>query len=145
MVYIKRTRKHNTLNTTNTPREAKTIFSLNYRDGRPIYEQVKDGLRKLVVSGAISPDEKLPSIRELAVSLAINPNTIAKAYKELESEGYLYTVSGRGSFAASQQDKNAARKGELLQTFEKTVQELLLVGATKDELLERMGKIGEKD
>ena len=61
------------------------MVTINYRDGRPIYEQVKDDLRRLVVTGAMRPGEKLPSVRELAVSLAINPNTIQRAYRELES------------------------------------------------------------
>ena len=60
------------------------MVTINYRDGRPIYEQVKDDLRRLVVTGAMQPGEKLPSVRELAVSLAINPNTIQRAYRELE-------------------------------------------------------------
>ena len=62
------------------------MVTINYRDGRPIYEQVKDDLRRLVVTGAMQPGEKLPSVRELAVSLAINPNTIQRAYHELVSE-----------------------------------------------------------
>ena len=62
------------------------MISLNYRDARPIYEQVKDGLRKLVVSGALQPGEKLPSVRAMASTLAINPNTIQRAYEALERE-----------------------------------------------------------
>ena len=76
------------------------MINLNYRDSRPIYEQIKDGLRKLVMTGAYSPNERLPSVRELASSLAINPNTIQRAYKDLEAEGYIYTVAGKGSFAS---------------------------------------------
>lgn len=64
------------------------MISINFRDSRPIYEQVKDSLRRLIVSGALSPDEKLPSVRELASQLVINPNTIQRAYRELEHEGY---------------------------------------------------------
>ena len=71
------------------------MIQLNYRDAKPIYEQIKDGLKHLLVSKAIETGEKLPSVRELAASLAINPNTIQRAYKELESEGYIYTVSGK--------------------------------------------------
>ena len=59
------------------------MISLNYRDSRPIYEQIRDGLRKLIVTGALSADEKLPSVRALAAQLAINPNTIQRAYNEL--------------------------------------------------------------
>ena len=69
------------------------MISLNYRDSRPIYEQIRDGLRKLIVTGALSADEKLPSVRALAAQLAINPNTIQRAYNELEGEGYIYSVN----------------------------------------------------
>lgn len=71
------------------------MISLNYRDSRPIYEQIRDGLRKLIVTGALSADEKLPSVRALAAQLAINPNTIQRAYNELEGEGYIYSVPAR--------------------------------------------------
>ena len=76
------------------------MIQLNYRDSKPIYEQIKDGLRRLVITGSIAKDEKLPSVRELASELAITPNTIQRAYRELETEGYIYTVAGKGSFAA---------------------------------------------
>ena len=84
------------------PREAEAgkggedVISLNYRDSRPIYEQIKDGLRRLIVTGAMAPDEKLPSVRALATQLSINPNTIQRAYNELENEGYIYSVPGKG-------------------------------------------------
>ena len=75
------------------PRKGRyAVISLNYRDSRPIYEQIKDGLRKLIVTGAIGTDEKLPSVRSLATQLSINPNTIQRAYNELEGEGYIYSV-----------------------------------------------------
>ena len=76
------------------------MLNLDYRDARPIYEQVKDGLRRLMVTGVIQEGEKLPSVRTMAGSLAINPNTIQRAYEALESEGYVYSVPGKGSFAA---------------------------------------------
>ena len=84
------------------------MISLNYRDSRPIYEQIRDGLRKLIVTGALSADEKLPSVRALAAQLAINPNTIQRAYNELEGEGYIYSVPGKGSFAAANAAADAA-------------------------------------
>ena len=65
------------------------MLTLNYRDTKPIYIQIKSGLKKLMITGAIAADEKLPSVRELAGTLAINPNTIQRAYRELEAEGYL--------------------------------------------------------
>ena len=100
------------------------MISLNYRDSRPIYEQIKDGLRKLMVTGALQPDEKLPSVRALAAQLAINPNTIQRAYNQLESEGYVYSIPGKGSFAAVMDDAVAARKKELLKQVEELLREL---------------------
>ena len=114
------------------------MIQLNYRDARPIYQQVKDGLRHLVVTGALQAGDKLPSVRALATSLAINPNTIQRAYEALEQEGYLYTVSGKGSFAAPQADVNAARRERLLRDFDSSATELLFLGMTARELGRRL-------
>ena len=72
------------------------MIVLDYRDSRPLYQQVKDSLRRMMLTGLLEPDEKLPSVRSLATQLAINPNTIQRAYAELEAEGYIYSVAGRG-------------------------------------------------
>ena len=93
------------------------MLNLDYRDARPIYEQVRDGLRRLMVTGAIQEGEKLPSVRSLASRLAINPNTIQRAYESLEAEGYLYSVPGKGSFAAPHTGVDQGRKEELLGRF----------------------------
>ena len=111
------------------------MISLNYRDSRPIYEQIKDGLRKLIVTGAMAPDEKLPSVRALATQLSINPNTIQRAYSELEGEGYIYSVPGKGSFASGSMDADAARRKELLTRVRELVTELRYLGVTDEELL----------
>ena len=111
------------------------MISLNYRDSRPIYEQIRDELRKLIVSGAIAADEKLPSVRALAAQLAINPNTIQRAYNQLESEGYVYSIPGKGSFAAVMDDAVAARKKELLEQVGELLRELRSLGATAEELV----------
>ncbi len=114
------------------------MISLNYRDARPIYEQVKDGLRHLVVTGALQAGDKLPSVRALASNLAINPNTIQRAYESLEQEGYLYSVQGKGSFAAPQTDVNRDRRERLLKQFDDSAAELLFLGLTPDELAQRL-------
>ena len=88
------------------------MLTLNYRDSRPIYEQIKDGLRRMIVTGAMAQDEKLPSVRALATQLSINPNTIQRAYNELEAEGYIYSVAGKGSFVSGTADADAARRGK---------------------------------
>ena len=114
------------------------MIQLNYRDPRPIYEQVKDGIRKLAYSGMIGPDEKLPSVRELASKLAINPNTISRAYKELEQEGFIYTVTGRGTFINQEFDLNDSRKEELYKQFDKVTKELLEISVTPESLSDRI-------
>ena len=111
------------------------MLSINYKDPRPIYEQVRDALRQLILSGAIAPGEKLPSVRELAASLAINPNTIQRAYNELEGEGYIYSVPGKGSFAAANAAADSARRAELLTQVRELLSELRYLGVSQQELL----------
>ena len=119
------------------------MIQLNYRDSKPIYEQIKEGFRKLILSNSLSANEKLPSVRELASSLAINPNTIQKAYKDLESEGYVYTVAGRGTFVAECQEIVDTRQHELLEEFDEIVEELYFLSVKKKELIERIDNLAE--
>lgn len=114
------------------------MININFRDSRPIYEQVKTTLRKLIVSGAMSPDEKLPSVRELASQLVINPNTIQRAYRELEQEGYIISIPGKGSYANLSAQVDEGRKKELLTAMDEIVAELLYLGVTPDELDQRI-------
>uniref|UniRef100_UPI003FF09082 GntR family transcriptional regulator n=1 Tax=Roseburia sp. TaxID=2049040 RepID=UPI003FF09082 len=119
------------------------MIQLNYRDSKPIYEQIKSGLRKLVITNSLAPNDKLPSVRELASSLAINPNTIQKAYHELETEGYIYTVPGKGTFVAEREDIFETRQNELLEEFDELVEELLFLSVQKKKLLERVEDLAE--
>lgn len=119
------------------------MINLNYRSSKPIYEQIKDGIISLAVSGAMQADDKLPSVRELSTQLAINPNTIQRAYRELEAAGYIYSVPGKGSFIA---ESNAADKmiAALLEKFDKTVEELKNLNVSSQELIQRI-KGGEQN
>lgn len=119
------------------------MLELNYRDARPIYEQIKDGLRRLILSDVIRQDEKLPSVRDLASQLAINPNTIQKAYRELEQEGYVYTISGRGSFAAPLSDVRSGRQDMLLAQFDEAVTELLCLKKDPEDLKKRIDALAQ--
>jgi GntR family transcriptional regulator len=111
------------------------LIALNYRDTRPIYEQVKDGLRRLIVSGAIADGEKLPSVRQLASQLAINPNTIQRAMGELEAEGYIASVPGKGSFAVrAERAEDDARRRELIARLRETAAELRAMGVSPSEI-----------
>ena len=109
------------------------MIRLDYRDARPIYEQVKDGLRRLMVTGVLAPGEKLPSIRSLAMYLAINPNTIQRAYAQMEMEGYVYSVAGRGTFVAEGQEQNLVRRREVEDKVRPLLQELRELGMTEGE------------
>lgn len=119
------------------------VINLNYRDSRPIYEQIKDGIRKLVMTGAFSPHERLPSVRELASSLAINPNTIQRAYKELEAEGYIYTTAGKGSFVSDISEVDAGRRERQLKKFEEAAVELMFLGMGAGELKSRIDRLAK--
>lgn len=111
------------------------MISVNFRDPRPIYEQVRDNFRQLIISGVLAADEKIPSVRELASSLAINPNTIQRAYRELEAEGYICSVPGRGSFVCDKGAASRARAAELLVKFRDMAEELRLLGISREELI----------
>lgn len=117
------------------------MIHLDYRDSRPIYEQVKDGFRQRIIQEIIQKDEKLPSVRELATALTINPNTIQRAYRELEQEGYVYTVPGKGSFVAGIPDSRGARVKELWDEIERGVLELQYLGMDREEILQRVDHI----
>ncbi|MDD6057623.1 MAG: GntR family transcriptional regulator [Clostridiales bacterium] len=119
------------------------MIQLNYRDSKPIYEQIKDGLRRLIISKSLRENDKLPSVRELASKLAINPNTIQRAYRDMENEGYIYTIAGKGTFVAEREGKYDTRQDELLSEFDEIVAELLFLAVDKAELAERMNHLAK--
>ena len=111
------------------------VHLLDYRDSRPLYQQVKDSLRRMMLTGLLEPDEKLPSVRSLATQLAINPNTIQRAYAELEAEGYIYSVAGRGSFVSAGDGEHLRRIAELTGRLVPLLEELKSLGYTREQLL----------
>ena len=119
------------------------MLTLNYRDSRPIYGQIKDGLRRLIVTGALEPDEKLPSVRSMAMDLAINPNTNQQTYAELEAEGFIYSVPGKGSFAARRLgagEAHAARRAALMERLRELIAELRYLNVTDGEIIALMNE-----
>ena len=118
------------------------MFSINYRDPRPIYEQVKFSLRRLILTGTMQPEERLPSVRELSGRLAVNPNTVQRAYRELESEGYIYSIPGKGSFVANDKKVDPGRVDTLLKQFDEAVTELTFMGYTQSDLIRRIQEGG---
>ncbi len=118
------------------------MIQLDYRDRRPLYRQIMDRTRELVLRGVLKTHDRLPSVRELARELTVNPNTIQRAYKELEEEGFIYSVQGRGFFAAP--IKNAIESGELkkrIKELENTVLQIILLGVDKGEVITLINRI----
>ena len=118
------------------------MFQLDFGDHRPIYEQIKDRFKNLIISGALSEHEKLPSVRELAGTLAINPNTIQKAYRDLESEGYIYSLRARGSFVAPQSSiARQEQTGRMLSELEELLQKMKFCGVEKRMALDAVEQV----
>ena len=118
------------------------MFKLDYSDGKPIYEQIMDKFKQLIIEGALKKDDRIPSVRELAVSMAINPNTILKAYRELEVEGYVYTVRAKGVFVADVSKIAQVKDTEkLYKKLEDAVKELYFLGIDKKDVLNTVEKV----
>lgn len=112
------------------------MISLDFRNPSPIYIQIRDGFKKLILSGTLAENEPLPSVRRLASEMAINPNTIQRAYSELEAEGFTYSIPGKGCFVAEPGGKRSARRAELISRLKDILSELVQLGAAPDELKE---------
>ena len=104
------------------------MISLDYRIGQPLYYQVVDGFKRLILSGVIGENERLPSVRELASTLAINPNTIQRAYRELEAEGYVGASPGKGIFAVGGDALKEREVEAIYETVYSGIQKLLDYG-----------------
>lgn len=114
------------------------MVHLDYRDARPIYAQIIDGFREQIATGILQPGDKLPSVRELAQNLAINPNTIQRSYRQLESEGWIVTVPGKGCFVCTVPSIRQQEKQRLMEIFDSTVAALSHLGVSREELLQRL-------
>ncbi len=111
------------------------MILIDYKDTRPIYEQIVERFKMLILKGAMSADEQMPSVRSLAMELSINPNTIQKAYAELERQGFIYTVKGRGNFVSGDSRLVEQRKTEYKERILDLAKEAMEIGMTKTELL----------
>ena len=116
------------------------MVHLDYRDARPIYAQIIDGFREQIATGILQPGDKLPSVRELAQNLAINPNTIQRSYRQLESEGWIVPVPGKGCFVCTVPSIRQQEKQRLMEIFDSTVAALSHLGVSREELLQRLRK-----
>lgn len=118
------------------------MVHLDYRDARPIYVQIIDGFKEQISAGVLHSGDKLPSVRELAASLAINPNTIQRAYRQMEMEGWIATVPGKGCFVCSDERLAEEEKKRLLAAFDDAAEGLAAFGVSRDMLIARLRKGG---
>ncbi|MBB6214260.1 GntR family transcriptional regulator [Anaerosolibacter carboniphilus] len=121
------------------------MFQLDFKDRRPLYEQIKEKMKLLIINGVLKANEKIPSVRELAQSLTINPNTIQKSYKDLETEGFIYSIRGKGSFVTPLDNTvNQSRCNELIVELEKIAAELMYLNVQKEQLITCIDTIFQK-
>ena len=122
------------------------MITIDYKDRRPIYEQIVSSREELAVRGVLEPDSQLPSVRQLAVELSINPNTIQRAYSQLEKTGVIYSVKGKGNFVAADPKRLREEKMEqILQEMEKLLRQALALGVGRERMENWLHSLLEKE
>ncbi|MBM6618889.1 GntR family transcriptional regulator [Bacillus suaedaesalsae] len=120
------------------------MFELDIRSRQPIYEQLVEKLKELIMNNILKVDEQLPSVRTLAQQLTINPNTIQKAYRELEREGYIYSIPGKGSFVSEATNIiNNEKLEKVKQELSKLLTEAIYLGITREDLMGIFTKVSD--
>ena len=130
-------------NTLKTQRKEAEMFQIDSKSRKSIYEQVIDNIKELIMRNVLPPQSKLPSVRELSKQLLINPNTVQKAYKELERQGYIYTSAGLGTFV-SEIDTNVLdmqKYKDIIEHIRFYIEELYYIGLTDEDILRAVGEI----
>ena len=121
---------------------------IDYQDSRPIYEQIVENFKLQIYKGILQPDDQMPSVRSLAMELSTNPNTVQKAYAELERQGFIYTVKGRGNFVKGNELLKDNKKEELIKAIVDLFLEAEEIGLPIEELVGeiklRIGNISVK-
>lgn len=111
------------------------MIVLDYRDRRPLYEQVTEKLEELMFSGVLPSDSRLPSVRSMATELSINPNTIQRAYAELERQGYIYSIQGKGSFVSDGRHLAEGICKDWEKQFDAAIEEGLRIGVSYQDMI----------
>ena len=121
------------------------MIHLDYRDSRPIYTQIIDGFREQIAAGVLQPGEKLPSVRELAAALTINPNTIQRSYRQLEVEGWIATVPGKGCFVCGSEQTQQRERERWYSAFDESAAALMALGVLRQTLVQRIEEGGSSN
>lgn len=121
------------------------MLKLDYTDNRSLHEQIEDGIRTLIIKKVLEADTQLPSVRELSISLTVNPNTVQKAYKQLEQDGYIYSVRGKGCFVApASHSKDKQKTDALYEELSACVRALLYLGESETQIQNVFDRIKEE-
>lgn len=135
---------YNCINTHNTAERGDSVIKLDYKNDKPLHEQITQGIKELVICGALAADEQLPSVRDLSVSLTVNPNTVQRAYKTLEQEGIIYSIRGKGNFVAGITEADKKTLDGLYDILTETARELAFYGEKKENLKSVLDKVFEE-
>ena len=119
------------------------MIVLDYRDRRPLYEQVTERFKELIFREILPQDSQLPSVRSLAAELSINPNTIQRAYAQLERQGYIYSVKGKGSFVAAESRIRVQMVRDWGERFEEMAAQGMDMGIREEEMVDRIRDLDE--
>lgn len=117
------------------------MIIVDYKDRRPIYEQIVEKFQMLIVKGVMEPDSQMPSVRKLAMDLSINPNTIQKAYMQLEQQGFIYPVKGKGNFVTGDRNLLVQKKKVVFDDFQTVVSQGKELGITRDEFYIKVDEV----
>ncbi len=120
------------------------MIKLDYKNDKPLHEQITQGIKDLIMCGAMAADEQLPSVRDLSVSLTVNPNTVQRAYKTLEAEGVIYSIRGKGNFVARMPEADQKTMDSLYHTLFETMREILFYGESKESIEKVLDKVIEE-
>lgn len=110
------------------------MIKIDYKNDKPLHEQISLGIKELIINGILKFDEQLPSVRELSVELTVNPNTVQRAYKSLEAEGIIYSVRGKGNFVSKISKESGTQTDLLYDVLQKTVKELAFLGESEEDV-----------
>lgn len=118
----------NCINTHNTVKRGDIVIKLDYKNDKPLHEQITHGIKELIMNGVLKKDEQLPSVRDLSVELTVNPNTVQRSYKTLEAEGIIYSIRGKGNFVAGNFEADIKAIESLYAQLGEVVRELAFFG-----------------
>lgn len=121
------------------------MFELDFRSRVPIYEQLVEKFKALIIANVLKADEQLPAVRVLAGELTVNPNTIQKAYRELEYQGFIYSVPGKGHFVIPVSKKQTQRLKKLKQEFTGIMTEMIYLGMTRQDIIDLVEEATAED